>query len=427
MDSSSFDLDVATAYRQEKCEKCKQLVTFHQFCLDNDRLVRLSCSDNCELAPQRICRELPPKSELAAVRSWVEVLKVINTMDSSFITATTASVEKCERCKQPITFLSNVSKGVIYSVRSVCSPGCSLYTRSSNILQPKSEIDVARVEVDALKTSCVEEMKAPLAEKASLLEQLTSAKASSNTLAQSLLALKEEKRDNQISFSNAALLLEKTMSRVSSILHFLVTAEKYKGFVHGEFVRKTVIHLLAHKFESCIKEEYINLVFRCKKDQERFQGGVCSKFSYIYPESNTDILDNKFLVMLLQDNLGRIIAKVRMFTGEDHGWESFNESVYFVPSENKIYTNGCSLSEFYDDCANGVYRFTEKGFKDLISDPKKGFEGYGEDLLAISTNYCLMARDKTLLVTAIPPNGSYGGPGGFPGRYILKGCVVTYD
>ena len=224
----------------------------------------------------------------------------------------------------------------------------------------------------------------------------------------SLLDRLSEAQAEVVKRKNAASY-NRNMNSYTAVKDFLLKAEEFKGFVHGEYVRKVVMNALKFHFGSWIHPS-VDLVFNTESNKISFLRTVSklvTKIEMEYEEYTWSIATCEKLPELyyLYNSIGNIVSTVVVHVSKNYGYESITDSAYFIPSENRIVTNGISLHDYCKDCDDGIYRFTKFGYARIFDLPfsqqdQRYLNYYRHELTRLGEN-SLKIEDDTIILHGI--------------------------
>ena len=176
-----------------------------------------------------------------------------------------------------------------------------------------------------------------------------------------------------------------------SVLKLLTVAEKFDGFAKGGYVRNVVSHAVRHQFEKCVDGEKLTLVFEQQEMADSFLGN-CSRFLF-FSLIGINVLNQGYISYTLHDAVGDTVCEVRIIVDPNFGWESLSEGAIFKASNKTIIVPGLSLSTFFSDCDQNIFRFSDKGYNELIRlvvSPDQKYANYIHRLFNLGEEYKLI-------------------------------------
>ena len=178
-----------------------------------------------------------------------------------------------------------------------------------------------------------------------------------------------------------------------AVLELLIVAEKHQGFVRGSYVRNTISNTLMRNF-NYDEVNYLNLIFSKESDKKSFCCTEIARRLCMMTNEKASLHPLECVNYLYTDILGDVIITIRMFGSDNYGFESYSEHAKFIPSMNKIVCEGMSLSTFYNDCTDGIYRLSNIGYNHLLDE--KTYPNMSEQLVNLSKKYIIVHKKNKL-------------------------------
>lgn len=222
------------------------------------------------------------------------------------------------------------------------------------------ELEEAYASLSQLHENSVSALKTVVSER----DQLKSANEKLDKLYSDLVTV-HTKKITEIEELEKSLNESKSRHLFAAVIGLLKITENHFCYVHGRYVRDMIIPAMSRDFVKC-KPCSIHLVFKNVQNLNNFLAET-SACLVEYREKPT-ILGANTKKYHLVDSLGDFVGKVRLYVEQYHyGWESYTEEAYYVPSSNEIVVPHQSVSEFFSDCKQNVYRLSPLGFEKLFS------------------------------------------------------------